>query len=142
VLKYLDDNRRAYWQAYIDSLKEPMRVRDWGITLTEEFAAEDAGASVSVIYGRNRANIQIAQDFDTYEPEEQRQMIVHELMHIHAQPMGSVLQRVTESRTEAWLLLATAFHSEALEHMVDLMAEIVAAYVPLPPSEEEQTTGS
>lgn len=132
-MRTLEPDRQAYWLAYALALAAPLKILDWRISVLEEVTEAGNAAHVEIIYGRKIANISLAEDFDNFVPEEQRHMIVHELVHVHAQPVGSIFQRLTESRTEGWLQLVNTFHTEAVEHLVDVMASIIAPHLPLPP---------
>lgn len=127
------NNDQTFWQAYVDHLKAFMRLQDWTVTVTDHAPENpDHVASIDPFYGRQVAAICLSRGFTTATPEEQRQTIVHELLHLHTNRTKNVFYRIIEGRTEGWLRLGAEFHNEATEYTTDIIADILAPFLPLP----------
>lgn len=132
-------NDHQFWQSYVDQLREPLRLLDWTVTVSDQAPVNpDHAASVETLYGRQMATICLSRDFLTDDPEEQRQTIVHELLHLHTNRAKNVFSRIVEGRTEGWLRLGGDFHREAIEYTTDILADIIAPFLPLPVVEAEE----
>jgi len=87
---------------------------------------------VTCIYGRKIATIKLADDFDSYAPEKQRQTAVHELLHAHLDHPQRVIDQANEVRNRNMISLLSLNHRMALEHAVDAISDIIAPFMPLP----------
>lgn len=79
---------------YIRAAADVLGLRDWAITLDSEPCEDEAhAATVVTIRERRHAFIRVAPEFATYDAEEQRHVIAHELAHVH---MDGDLDYLTE----------------------------------------------
>jgi len=104
----------------------------WRIIVHDGTDADDHAAETACVYGRRVAHINLASDFVSYPPEEQRATILHELTHIH---FDQTLTLVNEVLPEAMGGPAyTAFiagYRQAMEHAVDAIAQAISDKYPL-----------
>jgi len=128
----VDSARLDYWAHYFRDLADRMELRDWTITIQSRPADDDACAQVTCIYGRKIATIKLADDFDSYAPEKQRQTAVHELLHAHLDHPQRVIDQANEVRNRNMISLLSLNHRMALEHAVDAISDIIAPFMPLP----------
>ena len=134
-MQLLTNDDEEYWAGYIRELADNLRLKDWHIFLSgkHDVPDEDVAACIKISVGRKGATITLGPDFVHMEPGEQRQTLVHELIHIHLEPVVAVMDRLAETRTEGWLHLARTYLNDAQEQSVDIMADIIAPFMPMPP---------
>jgi hypothetical protein len=120
---------------YIRNMADALGLRDWHLFLKYE-PPDDAetGAMVVPIEGRKHASIYLCEDFRDLKPENQREYIVHELLHLHFQPACDVI------RADLWESNALSFsqHRQVwesfkrlMEYGVDGVTEHIAGFFPL-----------
>jgi len=80
----LTKKHRTKIQVYVDELRSHIALLDWRIIVEEEFDVDDSNAaSIRCIYGTRHAFLSISETFDEHTIEQQRQFLVHELLHCH-----------------------------------------------------------
>lgn len=99
-----------------------------GSTLTDE----DAIASVSCVYGRKIANISFAETFFLADPEEQRHVLLHELLHVrfwdsHALMESTLPEVMGVPAYKAFFAGLTLVD----EHAIDALAKALEPLFPL-----------
>lgn len=122
---------------YVRTCANTLMLHDWTIVLVHEAlpADDDAHACVECTYGRKHLAITLGYNFLKQSPEEQRHIIVHELLHVHFNDVELPLRE----GEAAWNLLGrpaayVLFHQvrHAVERGVDGIADAVATSFPLP----------
>lgn len=118
---------------YIRTTADEMGLRDWEIRLEDDPASEGCCASVRATYGRKLAKVYVEKDFKTAQtPEEQRDTIVHELIHLHFESMSNMvrcdLERIIGQPTDH--VFFNGFERQ-FEYGVDAMAGALAKHLPL-----------
>lgn len=69
---------------YVRECADALGLRDWEVILDDDPCDdEDHAASVSCIYERRIAHVQVTADWMGLPPTEQRHVVAHELAHIH-----------------------------------------------------------
>ena len=118
---------------YMGQIAKEFGLKDWELTLHDEPPDLDqALASVECVYGRRVAHIRVAPDFDHYTPESQRNAVLHELIHIHTEPVRALIRTALPS-----LIGAPAFEAfmagftQADEHATDAIAAAIAERYPI-----------
>ena len=112
--------------AYIDTLANLMGLTGWTFTVRPATASEDAEAEIEVVYGRKRAIIHLAKDWDTMSAEDQREVIVHELLHAAMAPLSQLAAELVDGDA------ATTALAHCEEWVVDQMAVAWSRELPLP----------
>lgn len=117
---------------YVRWVGDKLGLRDWRFEL--QYAPPpiaEALAMVSPVYGRKVASIWFCRDFAEHPIAEQRQIIVHELVHCIVDnvysPMENTLPKLLG--TAAWAILWEATR-ERSEFMVDQLADAIAPFMP------------
>jgi hypothetical protein len=119
--------RRERWQAYVRTIADALRLKDWEFDIVQQApSGDDSIASVQPVYGRKLAILRLSEGFLNDSYVEQRHTLVHELIHCHAAP----LQRLLESEEHM-----TAGARQAIEYCVDGLADAIAPLLPLPPAD-------
>ena len=123
-----------YWQAYIRDMADRMALKDWCVTLTHLAPDnEDAAAQTKTTYGRKRADISLMREWETNTPEQQRQYLTHEVIHLHVDVLlcmgeDDLEPLIGKAAQELW----QAVYRRQLEYAVDGLADAIAPLMPLP----------
>jgi hypothetical protein len=128
-------------EAYVRDLADRMGLRDWTlrVDLTEPDAPDRRdeqrwGASAHPLPGRKYAIITLGTSVSEADPDEQRQTIVHELVHLH---FGALVDQLRNDLDDfippAAFGVFDASATRNLEYGVDALAVVIAEHMPLPP---------
>lgn len=117
---------------YIRTTADRLGLRDWTFELQHEPCDDDALASVHPCEGRKVATICVAHDFRERKPAEQRQTIVHELIHCHHASASDIirLDLVKQLSQSTYDVVFFGFRRQ-MEYMVDGIAEGIAHHFPM-----------
>lgn len=113
-------------QLYIDQIKQLLGLGQWDIFLSAASSEPHTNASVHPVYGRRVVPIAVNRDWWSYSPADQRNTIVHELLHV---VHNSQTEVVRTSPTAGWMW--RTFERET-ELMVDHLAGVIDQFVPMP----------
>lgn len=131
----LHEDEASYWiipiEEYVKTLASKMGLGHWDIFITKVVASEGTMAEVHPVFGRRVAQISISKKWRNYSPEEQRNTLVHELIHILHTDQTEVIRVSTISNS-----LMILFNRET-ELLVDHLANLLAPLFPLPTPKEE-----
>lgn len=117
---------------YMSDLTREYGLGSWRIIVHEGCTEDDHAAEVSCVYGRRIAHVNLAADFASYPPEEQRSTILHELTHIHLDQMNSLIDETLPAAMGAPAYTAfLAGYRQAMEHATDAIAMAIADKFPL-----------
>lgn len=123
--------------AYLRETANQLGLRDWFFEMNYAPLSADGDviATVRCIYGRKRASVRLVQDFAQRSKEEQRMVIIHELLHCHTERIEQPLRH----GQAAWKILGDSAADVlsdqihlAIEDAVDGIAETIAERFPLP----------
>src|ERR1043166_6218667 len=91
----MTDPRRQRFLPYVRQLADLMGLKDWDIRIADE-GPEDPNhrAEMDCRYGRKLAWIHLADVMLEEEPQEQRQCLVHELIHPHFDGADKLARRM------------------------------------------------
>lgn len=122
----IEDERRLSWQDYFREVADRMRLKDWTVEVMPDPPADsDALAEVVCTYGRLWATVRLGDSFLVRSPEEQRHVVVHELVHCHTDLAARVaLEAMPEPVKDVFRRLK--------EHETDALAAVLAPHMPLP----------
>lgn len=129
--------QRSKLLKYVRSMADTLGLKDWTITISPDPVEKSANASAQVTCpaGAKIADIEFGADFASKSREEQRWTVVHELVHLHFEPMALMTEEVAKKTMspEAGSVFSAAFIHE-LEYGVDGVAVAVSPLLPLPPA--------
>ncbi len=117
---------------YTRQIAVAMGLGGWIIEETEAPATEGCLAEIEPTYGQRHAKLSLCKEWDTLDPVEQRDTIVHELLHVHLSHLTQLAHDIVETVDEGATKAARASLSLAEEYAVDAMATAWSPYMPLP----------
>lgn len=128
---------RAELQAYMEQLRDLLRLDAWDLHVSDKPAEDDAILDIDPDPRRWYARIRIGSFFDdpgpTHHAEEQRQAVVHELLHLVAADLSIYTRagywRHSVSVDEANALECTV--DDHVEKLIDFAARAIAPSLPL-----------
>ena len=133
----LSVGQREQLLIYVRMLADMMDLKDWRLSVAEEpvDSSAQASAQVSAVAGRKMAEIEFCADFSSMSREDQRIVVVHELIHLHFEPMAIMSDNIIKKilGRESAGVFKIAFLQE-LEYGVDGLALAISPLFPLPPS--------
>ena len=118
--------------AYVRETADNIGLRDWEIRLSGEPATEGKAASVQAAFGRKFARILVGKNFRNESPEDQRDTIVHELIHLHLEPAADMVYRDLEKilGRPADAVFTNGFDRQ-LEYAIDGLAGAISPSLPV-----------
>lgn len=119
---------------YLRTIADLMELRDWHLDLSHGLPdADDAIATCEPIFGRKKAVFRFCDGFENLPREEQRNTVVHELVHCHLAAAQGVAERDMEGvlAAESDRVFFRAFRRN-LEYAVDGLANAIAKHMPYP----------
>ena len=117
---------------YVSSLAVTLALRDWTLEFPdEEPDSGNAIASVECVYGRRLAIVRFRSDFVTQPCEEQRQVVLHELIHVQFAHRRQATQDALEGIGREARQQAIDAITLGDEYGTDALAEAIAEFFPL-----------
>jgi hypothetical protein len=118
--------------AYVAELQAAMNVTYWKITVARDASDVEAWADINPHAQAETAELRVSHDFWKQTPELQREVLVHEMMHV----VNARLDQTIEAMEEAFGKIAWAIfepqYEDATERVVDHLAKVIAPNLPLP----------
>lgn len=131
--KGLSDAEHAAWERYIRHLGDALLLRDWELDLSRENSSNDSWASINVSDVANQATIRFGLEWPQHTPDQQREFVVHELLHVHADRLQRVIVQLAEQWSEnSACQFAKETHRKETEILVNSLARLLAPHLPLP----------
>lgn len=107
-------------------------VGDWKVTVVKDAADVDAWADIDPHAQNLTADLRVAHDFWRQEPEKQRLILTHELLHLVTCRTDRVVENLEEALGKvAWAVYEPQYE-DATERMTEHLAGIVAPLLSLP----------
>lgn len=124
---------REELKRYIRWVANEMLLADWTFDVKWESPSDpDALANCTPIFGRKRATLRFCDDFRNLVADEQRDTVVHELIHCHFAPAQCQVEKDLERHlgVQADQLFFESFKRN-VEYAVDGLAGAIAKHMPL-----------
>lgn len=115
---------------YISGLAGHLHLKDWRVELLDDLADRGNNAEIETISGYKTARIRLSLDFFDHPEPWRRQVLCHELVHLHLSQVDDFLRPILSNseRTTYDLLRETA---------VDEVAHALAPHLPVEPDPAE-----
>lgn len=115
------------WSEYVRDIANRMRLHDYEIGLSDQKSSDEASAEVTSCDCRRTAVIYLSDTFLTIEsPQEQRRIIVHELLHAHFHLFDGMVRNSIPSLDQQKLV------DMAFEVALEEITRVIAPSMPLP----------
>jgi hypothetical protein len=126
-------SQRAILGRYIRHVANELHLRDWTFHVKHEPAEDpDVLAEIRCTFGTHEANIWFCKDFVDREPEQQRETVVHELVHPHVEIPWEMVR--DDLKRHLGMLTWDTFtdaYKRNMEFGVDALAKSLAPHLPL-----------
>lgn len=121
------------WGPYVRDVANRMRLNDFEIGLGVDTCSEDSNAEIESFATKKLSRIYLSDNFLGECPEEQRRIVVHELVHAHLHVVDGMIRKLlrTSEYELVWIPLEVA---------VEDFARIIAPTMPLPGESPEAST--
>lgn len=116
---------------YVASIAAEFGLRDWTFDFPNGPCSDHALAEVDCTYGRKRAAIRFSTDWMGLSPEEQRHVVVHELIHVHFAQANQAARDGFEALGRDAGKIANDAYSVGHEYGVDGLADAIDSHFPL-----------
>ena len=130
----MDDATFAFWQEYVREIADLFDLKDWDVILSRQNPeSESAWASNYTYYGQRRCDIHLhADNFFVEPPENQRRIVIHELLHCHTDNVFEASRIYLSGKEGDEASLFERYFKQQSEWMVDSLATAIAKHFPLP----------
>lgn len=128
--------------SYLRWMADQAGLRDWWI----DFAHDDPpggggfGGQCEAVYGQKRATIWIRSDWPTWDEEELRHTVLHELLHCHMKATQVALEPLVDIMGNLGASIIASNHHHALELAIDGISHEWSRQLPTPSQWLEQET--
>lgn len=117
---------------YIRWVANEMNLRDWTVVLDDDPCVEGLDGSASCANSQRHIVIAVAATFRDYPPAEQRETIVHELLHAHHEYCWRMVQTdLAEPLGKIAYYMFCDQYRRAMEYTVDALAKTIAPRMPM-----------
>ena len=107
-------------------------IADWKVNVVKDASDVDAWADIDPHAQNLTADLRVAHDFWRQEPEKQRLILTHELLHLVTCRTDRVVENLEEALGKvAWAVYEPQYE-DATERMTDHLASIVAPLLTMP----------
>jgi hypothetical protein len=122
---------RKALEAYIREIADRLRLKHWTIRLGEDPSDEGTVAQHEAAASIHEATIWVCENFRLCHPEEQREAIVHELLHTHHEWTWRLVHTdlLEHMGRPAYNLFCDSYR-RAMEYQIDALAKAFAPTVP------------
>lgn len=123
----------AEWKVaedYVRVIANMIGLRDWSYSVDREPPREGAEAEIFCLHGRKLAAIRFAWNFRTKPMRDQKETVVHELLHCHTSGMDYTTEMLKDMlHPDAWKMFQQSFTMQ-MEHCVEGICIPFAALLP------------
>ena len=122
----------AVLKAWVTEAQTVMGLDHWEVTIVEAASDIDAWADIDAHAQQPTADLRVAFDFWKQEPEKQRLILTHELLHLVLARYARISENLEDSLGKlAWAVIEPQLE-DGEERAVEHLARIIAPYLSLP----------
>jgi hypothetical protein len=122
----------AALRAWVAEAQTVMGLDHWEVTIVEAASDVDAWADIDAHAQQPTADLRVAFDFWKQEPEKQRLILTHELLHLVMARYARISENLEESLGKlAWAVIEPQLE-DGEERTIEHLARIIAPYLSLP----------
>jgi hypothetical protein len=128
----LSKRDRAALCTYIRAIADKLELRDWTIELARDPCDDETEGTADCIYGQRHLTIALHREFRERDPLDQRETIVHELIHAHMKVCWQMVQQDLADLIgkPAYYVFADSYR-RAMEYSVDALSKVISRQMPL-----------
>jgi hypothetical protein len=116
---------------YIRWVADQMELRDWTFELDLEPCESHLAGCVVCTNGARHATITVAANFRGYPPDEQRETIVHELVHVHWETCWKMVQTdLGDALGKPVYYVFCDSYRRGMEYGIDSLSKALAKHLP------------
>ena len=125
-------NRWALLDSWLADAQRALNLSHWRLSVARDASDVDAWADIDPHAQNLTAELRVAHDFWRQEPEKQRLILTHELLHLATCRTDRVVETLEEALGKvAWAVYSPQYE-DASERMIDHLAGIISQQLPLP----------
>lgn len=119
-------------EAYVAELQAVLNISYWKITVVRDASDVEAWADINAHAQAETADLRVSHDFWRQTPEHQREVLMHEMLHVVTARLDQTVEAMEEAFGKvAWAIYEPLFE-DAAERVVDHLAKVIAPSLPLP----------
>lgn len=116
---------------YLRWVANEMELRDWTVALAHEPCSADAEGHASCVDGQRHITVSVNEHFRDSPPEDQRETIVHELIHAHHSGCWRMVQTdLAEALGKPVYYVFCDSYRRAMELNIDALSKTIAKHMP------------
>lgn len=125
-------DRWTQLEEWLADAQANLGVTDWKVNVVKDASDVDAWADIDPHSQNLTADLRVAHDFWRQEPEKQRLILTHELLHLVTCRTDRVVENLEEALGKvAWAVYEPQY-LDATERMTEHLANVIAPYLTLP----------
>ena len=125
-------DRWTLLEEWLADAQANLGVTDWKVNVVKDASDVDAWADIDPHSQNLTADLRVAHDFWRQEPEKQRLILTHELLHLVTCRTDRVVENLEEALGKvAWAVYEPQY-LDATERMTEHLATIIAPYLTMP----------
>lgn len=125
-------DRWTLLEEWLADAQANLGVTDWKVNVVKDASDVDAWADIDPHSQNLTADLRVAHDFWRQEPEKQRLILTHELLHLVTCRTDRVVENLEEALGKvAWAVYEPQY-LDATERMTEHLATVIAPYLTLP----------
>lgn len=125
-------DRWTQLEEWLTEAQANLAIADWKVIVVKDASDVDAWADIDPHSQNLTADLRVAHDFWRQEPEKQRLILTHELLHLVTCRTDRVVENLEEALGKvAWAVYEPQY-TDATERMTEHLATVIAPYLALP----------
>lgn len=114
------------------AIADELELRDWTIELAHDPCEDDLEGTADCVYGQRHLTIAVHKEFRDRPASDQRETIVHELIHAHTKVCWQMVQQdLAELIGKPAYYVFCDSYRRAMEYSIDALSKAVAGHMPL-----------
>lgn len=120
-------------EEYMRHAADTLGLRDWRVDVSRNPSSDENRACSDFVFGKRHVTVAFNREFRTYDADQQRETIAHELLHCHFDSLTDVIRdELTHlgRLNEGELASVRRAHLRAEELSVDALSRVVSVLLP------------
>ena len=129
---------REQASAYLNDALPLFNLKQWTVKVSDDLPPDDSWADVEASSNLWEATIRVSNDLFKEKPEKQRQILAHELMHLHYASVERVVDTLEHTLGSQAHEIVEKIWDVETERAADAISCVVDKLLPLPEFKESQ----